>query len=168
MTALAILNIKEFMHILLRTDTFDSFLLAEGSITTYITFVLDGHCHKDFFSPEDEAYEKIIEEEHIPFSLIRPACFELIKGKRTPSSFKFVFQLSRENLARTLASLDHSLSMEDVSGMYLNLIYQNQQLTCTTGISRRTFSMNKSLEHAWDEMIKRFLKNHKIPFEPLV
>lgn len=168
MTALSILNIKEFMNILLRTDTFDSFLLSECSITTYMTFFLDGRCHADFFSPEDEAYQKTVQEEYIPFCLVRPACFDLIKGKRTPSSFRFVFQLSSENLARTLASASHSLTSEDISGMYLNLIYQNQQLTCTTGISRHTFSTDKSVEHAWDEMVKRFLKNHKIPFEPLV
>ncbi len=168
MTALSILNIKEFMNILLRTDTFDSFLLSECSITTYMTFLLDGHCHADFFSPEDEAYKKAAQEEYIPFSLVRPACFDLIKGKRTPSSFKFVFQLSRENLMRTLASASHSITAEDISALYLNLIFQNQQLTCTTGVSRHTFSMDKSLEHVWDELVKRFLKKHKIPFEPLV
>ena len=43
MTALSILNVKEFMNILLRTNTFDGFLLSEGSITTYMTFLLDGH-----------------------------------------------------------------------------------------------------------------------------
>ena len=168
MIALSILNIKEFMNILLRTEAFDSFLLSEGSITTYMTFLLEGRPNTDFFSPEDEAYHQILSESYIPFFLLRPTCFDLIKGKRTPSSFKFVFQLSSENQARTISSIGGSFSSEDIQGMYLNLIYQNQQLTCTTGVSCRVFSMDKSLEHAWDEMVKRFLKNHKIPFESLV
>lgn len=168
MTALSILNIKEFMHILLCTDTFDSFLLSEGSITTYMTFLLDGHPNTDFFSPEDEAYAPVSAEPYVPFSVVRPICFDLIKGKRTPASFQFVFQLSKENQARTLASVDTSFSPEDISGMYLNLKYQNQQLTCTTGISCRIFSLDKSLEQAWDELVKRFFKNHRIPFETLV
>ncbi len=167
MTALSILNVKEFMNILLRTDAFDNFLLSEGSITTYMTFLLDGHCKEEFFSPEDEPYELVSNETYVPFSLVRPTCFELIKGKRTPSSFKFVFQLSSENQARTLASMGSSFSSEEITGMYLNLKYQNQQLTCTTGVSCRIFSMDKSLEHAWDELVKRFLKNQKIPFESL-
>ena len=50
MTALSILNIKEFMHILLRTETFDSFLLSEGSITTYMTVLLDGHSGRNVIS----------------------------------------------------------------------------------------------------------------------
>ena len=160
MTALSILNVKEFMNILLRTNTFDGFLLSEGSITTYMTL--------EFFSPEDAPYEQLRQEAYIPFSLVRPVCFDLLKGKHTPTSFHFVFQLSRDNLTRTLASIDNALSPEDISGMYLNLIYQNQQLTCTTGISRHLFSMDKSVEHSWDDLVKRFLKTHKIPFEPLV
>lgn len=168
MTALSILNIKEFMNILLRTDIFDSFLLSDGSITTYMTFHLDGHCRADFFSPEDEEYEQVTQERYVPFSLVRPACFDLIKGKRTPSSFQFVFQLSRENQARTLASIASPLSTEDISGMYLNLRYQNQQLTCTTGVSCQVFSLDKSLEQSWDTLVKRFLKTHQIAFEELL
>lgn len=168
MTALSILNIKEFMNTLLRSDAFDSFLLSEGSITTYMTFHLDGHCHADFFSPEDDAFEQVIQEKYVPFSLVRPACFDLIKGRRTPSSFQFVFQLSKENQARTLASIASALSTEDISGMYLNLRYQNQQLTCTTGISCQVFSLDKSLDQSWDALVKRFLKTHQIAFEELI
>lgn len=168
MTALSILNVKEFMNILLRSDTFDNFLLSEGSITTYMTFLLDGHCIKDFFSPEDEHYEQISSEKYIPFSLVRPTCFDLIKGKRTPYAFHFVFQLSAENQAHTLATIDSSISAGDISGMYLNLKYKNRQLVCTTGISRQMFSPDKSLEHAWDELVKRFLRSHQIPFEELI
>lgn len=168
MTALSILNVKEFMNILLRSDVFDSFLLSEASITTYMTFHLDGRCNADFFSPEDEPYEQVAQENYVHFSLVRPACFDLIKGRRAPSSFQFVFQLSKENQARTLASIGSSFSTEDISGMYLNLKYLNQQLTCTTGISCRVFSLDKSLEQSWDELVKRFLKMHQIPFEELV
>ena len=168
MTALSILNVKEFMNILLRSNAFDSFLLSEGSITTYMTFLLDGHCIKDFFSPEEEPYEQLTREKYIPFSLVRPACFDLIKGRHTPFAFRFVFQLSAENQARTLASLGSAFSTEDVSGMYLNLKYKNRQLTCTTGVSCQVFSTDKSLERAWDELVKRFLKSHQIPFEELI
>lgn len=168
MTSLSLLNVKEFMNILLRSDAFDSFLLREGSITTYMSFHLDGRCKTDFFSPEDEPYAQVAQEKYIPFSLARPACFDLIKGKRTPSSFHFVFQLSRENQTKTLASIGSSLPTEDISGMYINLKYQNQQLACTTGISCQIFSLDKSLEQAWDELVKRFLKSHRIPFEELL
>ncbi len=168
MTALSILNIKDFMNILLRSDAFDNFLLSEGSITTYMAFFLDGRPKAGFFNTEDEEYARLSQESYVPFSLVRPACFDLMKGHRPPSSFHFIFQLSKENQARTLASIGSSFSAEDVSGMYMNLKYQNQQLTCTTGVSCRVFSLDKSLEHAWDDLVKRFLKAHRIPFEELL
>lgn len=167
MTALKIINVKEFMNILLRTETFDHFLLSEASITTFATLILDGHSCADFFSPEDEGYSLIENETYVPFSLLRSSCFDFIKGKRTPVSFKFVFLLSKENQQKTLASLNSSFSPEDISGMYLNLKYQAGEIICITGISYRNFSMDKSLEHAWDDMIMRFFKNHKILYESL-
>ncbi len=167
MVAFSILNIKEFMHLLLRTDAFDSFLLTEGSITTYMTWLLDGHPHADFFSPEDAGYALASQEAYVPFALARPACFDLIKGKRAPSSFKFVFMLSSENQRRTIASLKSSFAPEDVTGMYLNLKYHGQQLLCTTGVSCRIFSMDKSLEQGWDNMVLRFFKKHQIAYELL-
>lgn len=166
MIAIKIANTKEFMHMLLRTEIFDHFLLSEGSITTYMTFILDGHANKDFFSPEDEGHS-LLTGSYVPFSLIRPACFDLIKGKRTPSSFRFVFLLSEENQQRTLDSLNSHFTVSDISGMYLNLKYQDNQITLTTGISYQIFSMDKSLEHSWDEMILRFLTNHGIMYESL-
>ncbi len=167
MTAFSIPDVKEFMNIFLRTDTFDSFLLREGAITTCMTYLLDGRAKADFFSPEDAPYPLVSQEEYIPFSLVRPICFDIIKGKRTPLAFKFVFQLSAENQKRTAASIHSSLSPEDISGMYLNLKYQNQQLICTTGFSCHIFSMDKSLEYAWDDMVKRFFRKRQIAFEPL-
>lgn len=167
MIALSILDVKEFMNILLRTDTFDSFLLREGSITTCMAYHLDGRAKADFFSPEDEAYGLVAKESYVPFSLVRPTCFDIIKGKRTPSSFQFVFQLSSENQKRTVSSINSSFSPEEVSGMYLNLKYHSQELVCTTGISCHIFSMDKSLEQAWDDMVKVFLRKHRIAFESL-
>ena len=47
---------------------------------------------------------------------------------------------------------------EDVQGLYLNIKYEKQRLSVVTGISLKKFSMDKSLEQAWDEEIKTILK----------
>ena len=60
MVALQIQDIKIFMNKLLLSQTFDNFLLVEGSITTYNTFRIEGRVHKDFFSVE-EIEEKNLE-----------------------------------------------------------------------------------------------------------
>lgn len=167
MIALQFADIKDFMNKLLCTDLFDHFLLQEAVISTYVTHTIDGRLNPDFFSPEDAPYDLIRQTAISPFSLLRPVCLQLMKGNRTPLGFRFVFQLSPENQRRTIEKSGSSFRTEDITGMFLNLKYQDQKLTCTTGISYRTFSMDKSLEQEWDRLITVFFRNHKIPYEVL-
>ena len=153
------------MSKLLLSQTFDSFLLVEGSITTYNTFYIDGRIHKDFFT-EEEIEERALNVR--TFSLwkeVRPFCLELIKGKKTPLGFKFVFQLSRENTAKLLtASGITSLLPENVTGLLLNIRYDGGNLSCITATNLNLFTLDKSVEHAWDDILKRFLKQQEISF----
>ncbi len=165
MIALQIQDIKIFMNKLLLAQTFDNFLLVEGNITTYNTFRIEGRVHKDFYT-EDEIEEKGLENRE--FSLwkeVKPFCLELIKGKKTPLGFKFTFQLSKENTAKLLASAGiTSLLPENVSGLLLNIRYDNGSLNVITATNLNLFTLDKSLEHAWDDMVKRFLKQQEISF----
>ena len=52
MIALKITNVKQFMAKLLGSEDFDSFLLEEAAISTYNTFMIDGHQNRDFYSTE--------------------------------------------------------------------------------------------------------------------
>lgn len=167
MLSLKLTDIKHFMNQLLRSDTFDHFLLQEAVITNGASFTIDGHIHTDFYSEEE------VEEHHLagcsalPFSMLRGCCFDLIKGKKPPTSFQFIFLLSPQNLEKTLLSLQSSYSSHDINGMYINLRYQNQLLTMTTGISYAIFTQDKTLEHEWDRLAARFLQQHDIAYEEL-
>lgn len=165
MIALQIQDIKIFMNKLLLAQTFDNFLLVEGNITTYNTFRIEGRVHKDFYT-EEEIEEKGLENRE--FSLwkeVKPFCLELIKGKKTPLGFKFTFQLSKENTAKLLTSAGiTSLLPENVSGLLLNVRYDNGALNVITATNLNLFTLDKSLEHAWDDMVKRFLKQQEISF----
>lgn len=167
MVALNLSEIKDFMNKLLCTDTFDNFLLREAAICGSCTWEMDGSIHTDFYSSEELAEQGLKGLSYMPFSHVRTQCFDLIKGKRTPSYFKFVFLLSPANLAKTLEQTHSSFTPEDITGMFINLKFQQGKLLLTTGISYRIFSVDKSLEQEWDSLIKRFLKNHEIAFEEL-
>ncbi len=167
MVALSIVDIKDFMNKLLRSEVFDHFLLQEASISGHISYVLDGHLNMNFYAKNELEELGLSGLTFTPFSLVRSHCYDLIKGKRTPSSFKFVFLLSPENLERTLTKSGSGLTPADITACYLNLKYQNQQLVVTTGVSYRTFVLDKSFEFEWDSLIKKFLKNNLISFEEL-
>ena len=89
----------------------------------------------------------------------------MIKGKKTPLGFKFVFCLSGENTARLLLQEGLSFSPEDVRGLYLNLSFDGSALHCVTGTSMNTFTMDKSLEHAWILWYSVSLNRNKWPLK---
>lgn len=160
------LEVRDCMSKLLLSDIFDAFLFIEGDITTFNTFHLDGYLKKDFFDTE-EALSRFSSREYSLWKEVRTLCYTIIKGKKTPLGFKFVFCLSGENTSRLLVQEGLSFSSEDVRGLYLNLSFDGSTLHCVTGTSMNTFTMDKSLEHAWDTMVQRFFKQKQMPFEVL-
>ncbi len=161
MLAIQIKNVKGFMNSLLLQDTFDPFLVSEASITTFTTFSISGDLKKDFFEEEQQENQSLSDRSQVLWKEIRPFCLSVIKGKRTPLSFKFVFLLPKDLVNELLSAIDSPLQPEDVYGLFFNCQYQNEQLTLTTGSSLRIFTTDRSLDQAWDRMAASFLeKNH--------
>ncbi len=167
MIALELTDIKDFMNKLLRSEVFDHFLLQEAVITSIATYTINGQITKGFYS-DDEIKDLHLEGcRFLPFSMLKGNCFDLIKGKKTPSAFRFVFLLSPTNMEKTITSVGSSYKSSDVTGMYINLKYQNQLLSLTTGIAYNVFSTDKTLESEWDKMVVKFLKQNEISFEEI-
>lgn len=162
MIALSLTEVKECMSKLLLSETFDSFLFIEGEITTFSTFSMDGYLQKEFFQENS-----IPDREYALWKELREYCFSLIKGKRTPLNFKFVLGLSQSNIQKLIAQQSLDFELEDVRGLYINLKYDGQKLQCTTGTAMNLFTMDKSLEQAWDIMVQKFFAQKEIPFEVL-
>ena len=110
MIALKITNVKQFMGKLLGSEDFDSFLMEEASISTYNTFRIDGRQNRDFYSSEEWEDKELRPYDFTPWKTIRPICFDLIKGTRTPSSFQFVLHLIPEYTASILKKGDTSVT----------------------------------------------------------
>ena len=49
----------------------------------------------------------------------------------------------------------------------MNLHFDGTHLTCVAGTSFKTFTLDKSLEHVWDEMVRKFFLQKGIPYELL-
>ena len=162
MIALALPQVKECMAKLLLSETFDPFYFIEGEIVTFNTFTLDGYLKKDFFEQEETP-----EREYALWKDVREFCFSLIKGKRTPLSFKFVLGLSDSNIEKLLLQQGLDFKPQDVQGLYINLKYDGQKLQCITGTAMNLFTMDKSLEQAWDMMVQKFFAQKEIKYEVL-
>ena len=73
--------------------------------------------------------------------------------------------LKPENLEKLLSRSGLSFRSEDVFGLYLNCQFDGEHLLCTTGTSLKIFTLDKSLDHLWDDMVKRFFRQQGIIFE---
>lgn len=166
MQSLQIPDVKNFMAKLLASDHFDAFLLSEATITTFTTFHIDGSFHKEYFGDleKEQEYPSTISP---CWKMIRPFFFDLVKGKNTPLSFKIIFRLADYNVEKLLTQSGLDLHAQDVSGLFLNIHYNGKEVTCTTGTSLCIFTLDKSLDHAWDSMVQKFLRQKQIPFLPL-
>ena len=162
MIALALTEVKECMAKLLLSETFDPFYFIEGEITTFATFTMDGYLKKDFFDAEETPAR-----DYALWKDVREHCFSLIKGKRTPLSFKFVLGLSDSNIEKLLIQQGLDFKPQDVRGLYINLKYDGTKLQCITGTAMNLFTMDKSLEQAWDKMVQKFFTQKEIKFDLL-
>ena len=85
--------------------------------------------------------------------------------QKTPLGFQFVFQLSKENTEKLLTNTGiSSIRPENISGLLLNIRYDNGTLSVITATNLSLFTLDKTLEHAWVDMVKRFLKQQEISF----
>lgn len=167
MLALHITSMKQFMNQLLVSDTFDIFLLEEAVITTANTYTIDGYLNKEFYSSEELASGQIPDYEYSPWSTLKGLCFQLIKGRHTPLSFRFIFHLKPEQTRKLLEKAQCSVDPALVKAMVLTIRYDGTKAVLTTGCAYQTFVMSKEPEQIWDKALTRFLTGKNIPYEEL-
>lgn len=155
MIAEKITDVKKFMSEILIKDTFDKFLVNEVTITTFNTFHIDGYIKKDFYSKDE--YESISSPVLSEWRALKPICYEIIKGKKTPLSFKIILSLSKMDIAKFTEEYNIDFPIENIDGLYINIKYENNELTYITGTSLKIFSLDKTLEKAFDKHILNFI-----------
>ncbi len=153
------LNIKDannFMNRLLADTLFDKFLLFDCEIDTLVTFKLNGSLHRDFFdNPENEC-----PEDFVSWGNIKRICYTAIKGKKPPLKAKFIFAMPKSFYPKFIENKKLAVSFDNISGLFLNISYENGSIRVVTGTSLKVFTLDKNLDHAWDEFALEFLKSH--------
>lgn len=167
MQAFKIKNVKQFMSKLLASEAFDVFMLEEASISTYNTFIIDGHQNKEFYTSEEWEDREIRPYDFSAWKQVRPICYSLIKGSKTPSAFKFILHLIPEHVKAVLEKGDTNVISDQLKALVVTIKYDGTALTLITGTSFHTFVMDKSVESLWDSAIKQFLNKREIEYEIL-
>ena len=166
MIALKITGLGSFMSGLFSGNTFDSFLLAEGTLQMAVNWQIDGRLNRDFFEkdvwdPAQRPYD------YAAWSEVRPSLRELIRGKKAPVSFQFVLHLKPELMKSMLEKEGDQELLSCVGAFVVTIRYKDGQASLLSGISMKSFTMNKNADILWDKAIRRFLEAKEIAFEPL-
>ena len=155
---------KDFMNKLLTGDCFYSFVLKEASILGFLPFSIDGKVNPAFFSQEDSDATHHLEEEYAKWEDARPFCFDLIKGKRTPTRFQFVLYLKKSALEQLLMKENLSKETSCIQNFVLNIRFEQGVITLTSAVDYTTFTLDKQAEQLWDQSLMKFLNKKEISY----
>lgn len=177
MILLRIKGIKQLMHLLLSENetAFDQFLIAKAEITTFSTTTVDGHIPADYYTLEEledlresaKREGRIYSEKMVRYHMVKSLCYQAIKGKKVPKSFTFSFYLADENVDKFLSGVDTTLTRNDISGLSMNLKYDDGELNCTSATALNIFTTDRTLDTAWDNMVRRFFDKLAVEYEEM-
>ncbi len=167
MRAFKITETGNFMTKLLSGRSFDSFLLEEASLSMQVTWHVDGRINKNFYSSEE--WEDTANHPYplIAWESVRGHLRELIRGKKAPASMSIVLQMRPDLMQKILVDEGYPQLTDVVGAMALNIRYDGSEVTLVTGISLKSFSLDKNADRIWDTMMERFLASREIGFETM-
>lgn len=163
MISLALKDTKTFMSSLLIKDTFDRMLLSEAVISTAHTYTINGAINKAFFSQEE--LSELPDASHAEWLSVKPFCYSIIKGSKVPTGMKIIFILPEAAVRDVISEAASSITEDDVEGLCLNIRYSEGKVFIVTGTALKTFTLDKSVEHAFDRYIRLFFEQNGIDFE---
>ncbi|MEG0085320.1 MAG: DUF5721 family protein, partial [Niameybacter sp.] len=132
------------MNKLIKSDLFDSFLIREAILHTAFKSILDGHRNMEFYNSDER--EDL--SDYLTWGEIRPYIYQIIIGSKSPSYFKIILSTNKQ---KTEAISDL------VDTCFINITFKASEITVSTGIAYKTFTLDKSPETIWDTKIKNFL-----------
>ncbi len=143
-------DVKAFMGILFKNTIFDFFEVRELEVATFSKFYINGILDKDYL---DGSLSKEVTRNYSTWEELKPYVFNIIKGNKRPKVIKIVFSMPIEKLGEI---------HQNASALFLNIVFENEEIQFTTANSEKVFSMDRSVDGVWDDYIKKFFKDNNI------
>lgn len=155
MICLKIRKTKEFMHKFLMTEAFEDFLTVEAAVTTFVSYTIDGHIRKDFYTKEEQEKQALFP--YAEWEALRPQVLQMVKGKNTPLFMKLTLAYKPDKA--------EGYDKTFVKDLLCTVKYENGCITLTSGISYQGFTMEKEPEKFWDLSLCRLLDRMELEYE---
>ncbi len=154
MKSFEIEDIKNYMNELLVNEKFDSFYLYEARVKTNLDYYIGGKLNLDFYDEEER--DGLESSEYVCWGKVKHTIYDLMKGKRLPINFKVILMFNNENVNRLIEMNNLPIRSEDVGGLFYNIYFEKGALAVTTGTSLKVFTLDKTLEHMWDDTVGKY------------
>ena len=149
-------ELKSFMTLLLRGELFDTWEVTEAKVETFFELSVNGRLKKDFFEEPDT-----VQRDFAKWGEVKEIFFQAIKGKRLPGMLRIVLAADKERTGRILNECGKAQE-EAGAGLYLNIRYSAGSCQVISGVSHVGFTLDKTLDSAWDAALLDFFKQNGI------
>ncbi|MBO6158635.1 MAG: hypothetical protein J6P72_05140 [Firmicutes bacterium] len=164
MKAFIVSDIKTFMNSMLNGKLFHRWQLRTMELGLISHISIDGKLNRNFLSEEESASRT---SDYIEWDEIQPKIKGLIQGKNSPSVLTMTLSLPPE--------LVPGIQSDAIESYQLNIRYEvpagsedkKKRLVLITGISTKTFTMDKEPERAWDSLIPSYFEKRQLSIEEL-
>ena len=149
-------ELKTFMAVLLRGELFDSWEVTEAKVETFFELSVNGRLKKDFFEEPET-----VQRDFAKWGEIKEIFFQAVKGKRLPGMMRIVLAADREWTERVIRECGKEKE-EAGASLYLNIRYSIAGCQLVSGVSHAGFTMDKTLDNAWDAALQEYFKKNGI------
>jgi len=160
MKAFTVTDIKVFMSGLLSGNLFQGWELRSLEAGLKYHLAISGKVNRAYLTEQESA---ALTSDYLLWDELQPKVRALIAGGHTPTTLTLVLAAP--------ASLTSALPQESIEAFALNLKYESVDasgqkakpaLTLITGVSAKGFSLDKTPERAWDELLPTYFASHGI------
>lgn len=162
MIAIEISEIKNFMGELLISENYDQLLLEKAEVLTSFRLEISGKRNKNWYDQEHwQRMEQLAgsDASWMTWKECKPVILQYIKGKQPPDKMRIVLKLQRKQAdALMRESGAQQVYQAYQPGLCLQIRYEQGSLQLVTGTSFSEFSMDKTVEQAWDDIVRKRLE----------
>lgn len=151
---------RRFMQCLIKTDAFDNFLLYSLSIDTLYNTSVDGEINQDYLSSDEKEINE--GQRYIKFTDVKGMLKDLLKQSRTPTAMKIIFSMNQKSTEDIQRRTLGESAVLPVQGFLLNVTFDGEKVKVTTGTNYAQFTLDKSIEQSFDQMIRQFFKKNEL------
>lgn len=163
MQAYHIEDIRKFTKYLFDSEKFDDYQMSEVSILTFCQFKINGKNIREFYTNDEWEIGKE-DSEYVFWKNIRSLCFQIIKGKKPPVSFRIVLKLNKKQKQNWFIRILEENLQNSISELYLNILYKDRKLILISACSYMDFTLDKSIEQYWDKEVEKLLKELEVVY----